>query len=148
MDGDLSQAEVCSLGFQDVSRIPWEKTTSHGCVLLYLKITKGNKDFPFCSPFTELSAHALSAWTFPRQWQQMPSCTKDTDGGKVPYKEKVFPSWAMHTFSLGSSYKGKRPKHVLHINGSYIHRQSRVQEWHSFICLWLISQSVIYIFLH
>lgn len=55
--------------------------------------------------------------------------------------KRWLPFRATRTHSLGNSSKGKSPKHVLHINRSYIHGQSRVSEWNSFMCLWLISQA-------
>lgn len=144
MEGDLSQAEVCSLRFQDVSRTPWEKTTLPGCVPLYLKITKISFFFPLSQ--SSLHRHSMHEPS-PGNGSRCLPAQKTLTWAKVPYKEKVFPFWATHTFSLGSSYKGKRPKHVLHTNRSYIHRQSRVQEWHSFICLWLIiNQSFTFFF--
>lgn len=118
------------------------------CFPLYLKNTKGNKYFltffPF--PFIELrnmhSMHKTSP-DAPGNHNRYPPAQKALMCGKaqVPHKEMTFPFWATHTHSLGNSSKGKRPQHVLHIDRSYIHGQSRVSEWNSFMCLWLISQS-------
>lgn len=148
MDGDLSQAEVCSLGFHNVSRTPWKKT-DHLAVFPYIWRSQKETKISFLVPLSQSSLHMHSMHeTSPGNGSRCLSAQKALMWGKVPHKERIFPFWATHTFSLGSSYKGKKPKDVLHINRSYIHRQSRVQEWNSFICLWLISPSVIYIFLH
>lgn len=137
--------------FQSISPTPWKKKKKHQatppfCFPLYLKGTKGNKDFPlfFSFPFHRAlcSMHSMHKTSSGICSRCLPA-QKALMWGKaqVPYKEMIFHVWVTHTLSLGSSSKGKRPKHVLHINRSYIHGESRVYELKSFMCLWLISQS-------
>lgn len=137
MDGDLSQALL-------VSRMSAEylgKKPHHLAVFPYIRRIQKETNTSFLVPFSQSSLHMPSMHeTSPGNGSRCFPAQKALMWGKVPYKERIFTLWATHTFSLGRSYKGNRTKHV-HINRSYIHRQRRVQEWHSFICLWLISQS-------
>ena len=155
MDGDPSQAEVCSLGLQDVSRTPWKK---QHCLSVFPYIWRTRKEtrisfffFPFPFHRALCNMHAMHKISPGNRSRCLPA-QKALMWGKaqVPYKEMIFPFWVTHALSLDSSSKGRRPKHILHINRSYIHGQSRVYEQNSSMCL--TNQSIIdehlYIFLN
>lgn len=151
MDGDPSQA-ICSFWFleyqQNTLGEKKKKTKPHHLsVFPYIwRAQKETKTSPLFFPFgfhrALCSMHLMHKTSSGIRSRCLPA-QKALMWGKaqVPYKEMIFHFWVTHALSLGSSSKGKRPKHVLHINRSYIHGQSRVYELKSFMCLWLISQS-------
>lgn len=161
MDGDPSQA-ICSFWFleyqQNTLGEKKKKTKPHHLsVFPYIwRAQKETKTSPLFFPFgfhrALCSMHLMHKTSSGIRSRCLPA-QKALMWGKaqVPYKEMIFHFWVTHALSLGSSSKGKRPKHVLHINRSYIHGQSRVYELQVFYVS-LTNQSIIgehiYIFLN
>lgn len=146
MDGDPGQAEICFL-FSRRSAEHLQKTAPpsyFSCTCRTQKETRISFFIFFSpSPFAELSALCTWCIKFPQAITADAFLHKRHWCGvrRGPLTKRWFFAFrGTHTHSAWVP-KEKRPKHVLHINRSYIHGQSRAYEWNPFMCLWLISQS-------